>query len=68
MHRGYLPDESNKWWLICQILSNKYYLICRINPANRELFAGVIQQIVTYFPDNQDLGKRKGSHAYFFYF
>ena len=27
------------------------------------LFAGLIQQIVTYLPYNQDLGKSRGSHA-----
>ena len=26
-------------------------VICRINPANSDLFAGLIRQIVTYLPD-----------------
>ena len=26
-------------------------VICRINPANSDLFAGLIRQIVSYLPD-----------------
>ena len=38
-------------------------VICRINPANSDLFAGLIWQIVAYLPDYQGQEKRGGSHS-----
>ena len=44
-------------------VSVKEEVICRINPANSNLFAGLIRQIVTYLPDNRGHEKRGGSHG-----
>ena len=41
-------------------------LFARWSPANSILFAGLIRQIETYFPDNQDFEKRGGSVALIF--
>ena len=49
---------QTKFWL-----KNLEEVICRINPANSDLFAGLIRQIVTYLPDNQGHEKRGGSHG-----
>ena len=34
--------------------------------VDSNLFTGLIQQIGTYLPDNQGLGKREGSHTWLF--
>ena len=40
-----------KFWLMNCSVSLKEEVICRINPANSDLFAGLIRQIVSYLPD-----------------
>ena len=37
--------------LASQALKQKEEVICRTNPANSDLFAGLIRQIVAYLPD-----------------
>ena len=38
-------------------------VICQINPANSALFAGLIWQIVSYFPDYENLRSYKGTYG-----
>ena len=40
-------------WKLYTILKEE--VICQINPANSVLFAGIILQIVSYFPDYENL-------------